>query len=635
MKIRTECPRKNKYYIRTVTGGLNGAVAGNPTQPYANVLDNCVGYANGRFNEVWNDPNLEGIIKPFHVQLVCNAENFIESAKRQGLKISSTPVVGGIMVWQKGRTLSDNDGAGHVAFVERVYDDGTILTSESGWKSWAFKTVRRDNSNGRWGQNSLYKFRGCIINPEVKNEITPAPKLDVDGIGGTCTVRAMQRFFSTPQDGVLSGQNKTQSKYYPALKAVEYGKGGSPCVKNLQKWVDTTQDGNIGEQTVKAWQKKIGVACDGIFGANSMRAWQEYLNEHDKAVYPTPSVDYYKVIDVSDWQGQIDWAKVKADGIVGAIIRYADGNTLDKRFAENMKNAKAAGLHIGSYIFSRAKNIAEAEAEATRLLNACKPYAPDMPLYIDLEVASLAKYANVVAQAFLVKMKALGGKGGVYANLNWWNNHLVDTAKNYSSNPFWIAQYNTTMDYKPSDRMGMWQYTSEGRVNGIDGDVCMDKCYRAYWENPTIVERELEACKVQADWMKDAKYEYEKNPTVPKSKYKGTCVTYESCVLQRIGLIPSGQSLWHDENGKVYGANSNFTVIYPKNKTLSQLKNELKAGDIVMDGSGVGSGSHVFILTGKWNGSKPVIWDNWSGQKSKGAYTYDRDRHVIAIVRPK
>lgn len=636
MKIRTECPRNNKYYIRKVTGGLNGAVAGDPTQPYANVLDNCVGYANGRYNEAWNDPNLEGIVKPFHVQLVCNAENFIESAKRQGLKISSTPIEGGIMVWQKGATLNGGDGAGHVAFVERVYDDGSIMTSESGWGSWAFKTVRRDNSNGRWGQNSLYKFRGCIINPSIENpKVVPVPKLDVDGIGGTCTVRAMQRFFGTVQDGVISGQNKAQNKYYPALKAVEYGKGGSPCVKNLQKWVGTTQDGIIGEQTVKAWQTKLGVACDGIFGANSMRAWQEYLNTHDKAVYPTPSVDYYKVIDVSDWQGQIDWAKVKADGVVGAIIRYADGNTLDKRFAENMKNAKVAGLHIGSYIFSRAKSKAEAEAEATRLFNACKPYAPDMPLYIDLEVKGLEKYANTVAQAFLIKMKALGGRGGVYANLNWWNNYLAETARDYSSNPFWIAQYNDTMDYKPSDRMGMWQYTSEGRVNGIDGDVCMDKCYRAYWENPTIVEKELEACKVQADWMKNAKYEYEKNPTVPKSKYKGTCVTYESCVLQRIGLIPSGQSLWHDENGKVYGANSNFTVIYPKNKTLSQLKNELKAGDIVMDGSGVGSGSHVFILTGKWNGNKPVIWDNWSGQKSKGAYTYDRDRHVIAIVRPK
>ena len=495
------------------------------------------------------------------------------------------------------------------------------------------------NGINSYGNGVSAPYMGNALHTDVTVKTSPYDdngKLICDGVGGTATVKEMQRFFGAVQDGVISGQNSSlQKKFYPALIAVKYASGGSPCIRNLQRWVGTTQDGVLGINTVKAWQKKIGVTADGIFGTNSMKVWQKYLNEHDKAVYPTPSVDYYKVIDVSDWQGQIDWAKVKADGVVGAIIRYGDGNVLDKRFAENMKNAKAAGLHIGSYIFSRAKTIAEAETEATRLFNACKPYAPDMPLYIDLEDASLAKYANVVAQAFLVKMKALGGRGGVYANLNWWNNYLADTAKNYSSNPFWIAQYNSTMDYKPSDRMGMWQYTSSGSVNGISGKVDMDKCYRAYWENPTIVERELEACKVQADWMKNAKYEYEKNPTVPKSKNKGTCVTYESCVLQRIGLIPSGQSLWHDENGKVYGANGNFTVIYPKNKTLSQLKNELKAGDIVMDGSGVGSGSHVFILTGKWNGSKPVIWDNWSGQKSKGAYTYDRDRHVIAIVRPK
>ena len=638
MKIRTECPKKNKYYIRKVTGGLNGAVAGEPTQPYANVLDNCVGYANGRYNEIINDPELKGVVKAFKYQLTCNAENFIESAKRQGLKISPTPIEGGIMVWQKGRTLSGGDGAGHVAVVERVYDDGTILTSESGWNSWAFKTVRRDNSNGRWGQNSLYKFRGCIINPSIENpKVVPAPKLDADGIGGTCTVRAMQRFFGTPQDGVISGQNKAQSKYYPALKAVEYGKGGSPCVKNLQKWVGTTQDGIIGEKTVKAWQKKIGVASDGIFGANSMRAWQEYLNEHDKAVYPTPSVDYYKVIDVSDWQGQIDWKKVKADGVVGAIIRYGDGNVLDKRFDENMKNAKAAGLHIGSYIFSRAKTIAEAETEATRLFNACKPYAPDMPLYIDLEEASLAKYANVVAQAFLVKMKALGGRGGVYANLNWWNNYLADTAKNYSSNPFWIAQYNSTMDYKPASAMGMWQYSSSGKVGGINGKVDMDECYVAYWDNSLATEV-LTACKAQAEWSKDSKYKWEKDPTIAKSKFYETCVTFAACVGQRVGLIPSKEYIWHNSNGKVVGATENFEIIYPKNKKLQNLRDVLRAGDFVMDGdkTDLEKGSHIFIVTGEWKDGYPIVWDNHSAQGKGGkSYKYTRNRPVIAIARPK
>ena len=81
MVKRTIQPKNNKYYIRQVSGGLNGAVAGSPTISGANVLCNCVGYANGRFNEIINDPELKGIAKGFGYQLVCNAENFIESAK--------------------------------------------------------------------------------------------------------------------------------------------------------------------------------------------------------------------------------------------------------------------------------------------------------------------------------------------------------------------------------------------------------------------------------------------------------------------------------------------------------------------------------------------------------------------------
>ena len=281
MKIRTEQPKNNKYYIRLANGGYNGAVLGEPTIKGANVLCNCVGYANGRFNEI-------GAYGKCKYQLVCNAENFIESAKKQGLKINSTPIQGGIMVWQKGKTLGGSDGAGHVAVVEEVYNDGTILTSESGWKAWAFKTVRRSNNNGRWGQNEYYKFRGCIINPAVTDaKVVPAPKLTVDGIGGANTVRAMQKYFGTTQDGVISGQNKTLNKYYPSLKAVQYGSGGSPCIKNLQKWLGVSQDGVLGQATVKAWQKKLGIKATGIFDAASMKVLQKYLNEHDKATYPT------------------------------------------------------------------------------------------------------------------------------------------------------------------------------------------------------------------------------------------------------------------------------------------------------------------------------------------------------------
>ena len=522
MKIRKECPRNNKYYIRIPQGGYNGAVYGEPTQPYANVLDNCVGYANGRFNEI-------GAYGKCKYQLVCDAEDFIESAKKKGLKINPTPIEGGIMVWQKGATLGSGDGAGHVAVVERVYNDGTILTSESGWNSWAFKTVRRDNTNGRWGQNSAYKFRGCIINPSVTDpKVVPVPPLNVDGVGGTCTVRAMQRFFGTLQDGVLSGQNKNCAKYYPALKAVEYGKGGSTCVKKLQSWLGISADGVWGEKTSKALQKKLGVTADGIFGANSVKALQKFLNKYQKVtdvpdkstptVEPSKDKSVYDFIDVSDWQGEIDWAKVKASGIDGAIIRYADGTTLDKRFERNIKLAQYYGLHVGAYIFSRAKTKAQAETEAERLYKAASIFTPDMPYYIDLEAKGLEKYADTVAAAFLNKMAAYGVKGGVYANLNWWNNYLTKTAKDYSASAFWIAQYNDTMDYKPASAMGMWQYTSSGKVKGIEGKVDRDKCYVAYWNTKSNGEKIAEKAREFAYTTNSSKANYETGK--PKEAYK-------------------------------------------------------------------------------------------------------------------
>jgi surface antigen len=156
-------PSNIPYYIRKVDGGYSDACKGSPTDPTATVLANCVGYANGRFAEIIGKPCIE-------YQLVCNAENFIERAVGMGLQISSVPTLGGIMVWQKGSTLGGKDGAGHVAVVEQIIDANTIITSESGYNAKSpFWTQTRTNTNGRWGQSSEYKFRGCIINPAVHN----------------------------------------------------------------------------------------------------------------------------------------------------------------------------------------------------------------------------------------------------------------------------------------------------------------------------------------------------------------------------------------------------------------------------------------------------------------------------------
>ena len=143
----------------------------------------------------------------------------------------------------------------------------------------------------------------------------------------------------------------------------------------------------------------------------------------------------------------------------------------------------------------------------------------------------------------------------------------------------------------------------------------------------------MDACQAQATWMEHSAYGWESYPTVPKSQYKGTCVTYVACVLQRLNILAPGKYIWHNARGEVTGANDQMTVKYPTG-TLHQIKAQLQAGDIIMDGSGsdMGSGSHIFIITGQWNGNNPIVWDNHSGQDGWGAYEYTRNRNIIAVV---
>lgn len=146
----------NPYYNTRSKGGYSDAIAGNPQDVGCNVLCNCVGYAYGRFNEIAG----EGACK--YLRPV-NAENFIQN--RGNLTYGKEPKVGGCMVWKKGATLSGADGAGHVAIVEKINTDGSIVTSESGWGGPVFVTKTRRKGDGNWGVSSPYTYLGCIYQP--------------------------------------------------------------------------------------------------------------------------------------------------------------------------------------------------------------------------------------------------------------------------------------------------------------------------------------------------------------------------------------------------------------------------------------------------------------------------------------
>ena len=164
----------NKYYIRKASGGYSPAIKGSPTDKDCDVLHNCVGYAIGRFHEIANRPQMD-LFDPV------NAENIFANAQKHGLKTGSTPQLGALIIWQKGATLNPSDGAGHVAVVERIDQNGDILTSESGYgaKNPFWTTVRR----APFAYKTGYKLLGFVYQPHGNPYREPSRALKEGMVG--------------------------------------------------------------------------------------------------------------------------------------------------------------------------------------------------------------------------------------------------------------------------------------------------------------------------------------------------------------------------------------------------------------------------------------------------------------------
>lgn len=162
----------------------------------------------------------------------------------------------------------------------------------------------------------------------------------------------------------------------------------------------------------------------------------------------------------------------------------------------------------------------------------------------------------------------------------------------------------------------------------------------------TLGDAIIQACKDQAAWMKNAKYGKYSPVTIAHSKTWGTCVTYEGCVLQRLGYKKKGGYVWHNGKGygtgKVTGANSKMVVAYMNNKKLSSLKAVIQKGDMLLfddNKSGrKGDGGHVCFATGEWSGNDALVWDVGTQMicERKGKpRPYSGAHKVLAIVRLK
>ena len=279
--------------------------------------------------------------------------------------------------------------------------------------------------------------------------------------------------------------------------AVGFGKfTGSGWVQNSAgAWVNKT----TGEQLKPEDAFFLDPAFTTVYSAKGLSfkeiptdsvTAEDSNTESEKTLEEVETVK--NVIDVSTWQGDINWAKVKGN-CDGAIIRagyrgYGSKGTLatDARFKKNIKDATAQGIPVGVYFLSQALNEAEAREEAEYVLDLIKDYKITYPVYIDIEYGEanakgradkLNKTVRTTnAIAFLETIKKAGYIPGVYSSTSWFRDNLEDSRLTAYSH--WVAHYAAKCGY--TGKYDMWQYSDSGTIPGISGNVDKNFCYRNF-----------------------------------------------------------------------------------------------------------------------------------------------------------
>lgn len=194
-------------------------------------------------------------------------------------------------------------------------------------------------------------------------------------------------------------------------------------------------------------------------------------------------------IDVSKWNGNIDWKAVKKSGVSYVIIRCgyrgsSQGALIkDSKFETNIKGAIDAGLKVGVYFFSQAVDKNEAVEEASMVLECIKNYKISYPIFLDVEPSGgradgiSTATRTEICKTFCETIQSYGYTAGIYANKNWFT-EKINTSELSGKYKIWLAQYAAEPTY--TGRYDMWQYKSTGKISGISGDVDMNLSYLGY-----------------------------------------------------------------------------------------------------------------------------------------------------------
>lgn len=268
---------------------------------------------------------------------------------------------------------------------------------------------------------------------------------------------------------------------------------------DAQRWTIQKADGS-GNYFIRSKANDVYMDILGNNMSNGTNIRVTAGNDQNSQKFKIESL-VYKGIDVSKYNGNIDWKQVSNSGIDFSIIRiglrgYETGKIVfDDKFKENAEKAIANKIKIGAYFVTQAKNYNEGKEEAEQVIKKISEYKITLsyPVVLDIEWAGGGKGNNGRADYITVNERTEATKGFcetikkagytpmIYANKDWLMNYLDMSKLTYYD--VWIAHYVRGAPDKKTDYKGnytMWQYTSSGKVNGISGDVDLDICYKKY-----------------------------------------------------------------------------------------------------------------------------------------------------------
>nr|WP_296034545.1 GH25 family lysozyme [uncultured Enterocloster sp.] len=229
--------------------------------------------------------------------------------------------------------------------------------------------------------------------------------------------------------------------------------GGSGGTGNVPSASSASENAKGADQTnPNAWKK-----VNGVYQMPDGSAIQNVLA---------------RGIDVSRWQGEINWSQVAADDVSFVMLGTRSKGAVDPYFHRNIQQASAAGVKVGVYIYSLATTVEMAEAEADFVLDLIHDYPVSYPVAFDMEDSTQGNLSKeelaAIANAFCKKISDSGYYPIIYANENWLKNKLDMSLMDY---PVWVARYSARPSYQ---NPVMWQATSTGSVKGINGNVDID-----------------------------------------------------------------------------------------------------------------------------------------------------------------